>query len=520
MSRERNPSHGTAQDPDKAWNALRNRTVRMEALARIRGLLEWDQHTVMPPKGAAARGDQSATVAALHHEQLTDPAMGELLEVLEAHPLEDPVRRAGVRNVRRHYLRAIRLDADLVEHLERARVLAHAAWLQARQEQDFGLFRGAFERVVALTREAAAQLEDGHDHPYDTLLEEYEPGTTLAGLEPLLERLSRALGGFLEQVGDRPPPPAFEAHVPREVQERLYRRVLEAMGFDLEAGRLDASVHPFTTSLGPRDVRVTTWYRENRLLSGLYAVLHEGGHGLYEQGIPGSFAGTGVGHPASFGLHESQSRFWENFIGGSRPFTRWVVRQLRELMPGLEVTPEQLYAARCRVQPSPVRVEADEVTYDLHILVRFRLEVALLEGSVEPAHLEEAWNDAYERHLGLRPPDPVRGVLQDVHWAEGLFGYFPTYTLGNLYAASLGRTLAAELPDLWQDVERGEMRPILDWLRTRVHERGWLTDAPGLVRDAVGERDPVRDHLSRLGERHGRFYGVEPLVEERPEEDP
>ena len=345
-------------------------------------------------------------------------------------------------------------------------------------------------------------------HPYDVALEDFDPGTTLASLREMFARLRDGLGTLLEAIAARPQLPALDASFDAATQVALHRRVAAALGYDFDAGRLDHAEHPFTSGHGPGDVRITTHIEPDDLLGSLGGTIHETGHALYEQGLPGDLAGTTVAEAASFGLHESQSRFWENFIGRSRPFCEWLAGVVREHFPDAPVDGETLFRASNRVDTSLIRTAADEVTYNLHIIVRFELEVALFEGALAVKDLPEAWNARYAEYLGVTPPDDARGVLQDVHWASGAFGYFPSYTLGNLYAASLGATLERELPDLWERVGRGELGPVLAFLRERVHEKGHLEEAPTIVRAAVGERDHVADLLSYLRGRHGALYGV------------
>jgi carboxypeptidase Taq len=284
--------------------------------------------------------------------------------------------------------------------------------------------------------------------------------------------------------------------------------VAEALGYDFRGGRLDPAEHPFTSGHGPGDVRITTKIDPHDLLSGLGGTIHETGHALYEQGLPHEWAGTTASRPASFGLHESQSRFWENTIGRSRAFCEWLAARVAHCLPGVSVSGEALYRASNRVERGLIRTKADEVTYNLHIIIRFELELALFERTLTIADLPDAWNERYRSYLGVTPPDDAHGVLQDVHWSGASFGYFPSYTLGNLYSASLGAALEAEQPDVWQQVERGNFVPVLRFLRERVHSKGHLAEAPQIVREAAGERDHVDDLLAHLWNRHGRLYGV------------
>jgi len=381
------------------------------------------------------------------------------------------------------------------------------AWLAARKANDFALFRESLEHLVGLRRQVC-EVIDPNAHPYELLLQEFDPGTSVAELRQLFARLTGGLRELIEAIGAVEPLPTYGERFPVEGQREAFRRVAAAMGYDLAAGRIDISEHPFTTSLGPGDTRITIRVFENDLLGGLGPTVHEAGHALYEQGLPWEKVGSSVGQAAGMGLHESQSRLWENFIGRSAPFMRWFTGEMEAVFEGRSVDAGALFRAANRVAPTLTRVEADEVTYNLHVGIRFELELALLEGSLEVRDLPAAWNDSYEKVLGIRPPDDLRGVLQDVHWSHGMFGYFPSYTLGNLYAASMGATLEEHMPTLWQDVERGAFGDVLAWLREHVHSRGHVHDAPRLVADAVGERDHVEDLLSYLWSRHGLLHGV------------
>lgn len=499
---------------ERAWAELRERVVRMEALDGVHGLLEWDQMTMMPPGSAEARGQQFAALAAIRHGLLVDPALGDLLQVLSTSSSADPVQRAAARNLVRDRERAVRLPVRLVEELERARARGHQDWLQARSERRFDVFAPALERLVGLAREVSGHLAVPGDDIYDPLLDAYEPGMKVRELEPLLARLEQGLVTLLEALRGVAPLPAHRVPLAVPLQERVCRRVVEALGFSFATGRMDTSVHPFTCGLAPTDVRITTRYQPDDLLGALGSAIHEAGHALYEQGAPPRLQGTGAGRPRSMGLHESQSRFWENAIGGSRPFQAWLAGVLQD-EAGLAVDPEDLYRSCNRVQPGLIRVTADEATYNLHILLRFRLELALLAGDLPVGDLEGAWNDASGKLLGLRPAHPVEGVLQDVHWSEGLFGYFPAYTLGNLYAAGLARGLETAVPALWEQVARGDFAAALAWMREHVHDRAGLDDAAGVVREAVGERDLVDDLLRHLWTRHGALHGLRPPADLR-----
>ncbi len=508
---------------ERAWNAVKETNVRMDALAGARSLLEWDQLCMMPRRGAEGRGHQLAALAAVYHEMLGADELGRQLDRLEdaldgLEPHQALVQRGCLRNLRRERERALRVPVQLVESLERARTRGHQSWLEAREAERFEVFQPALTELVGLVSEASACLVEPGDHPYDALMDAFEPGAHAARVGPLLERLADELGvllGALRDAGWPDPAPGVRLAMPLGDQRALARTLVQAVGFDLAAGRLDDAVHPFTCGMDPGDVRITARYDANDLLPGLGAALHEAGHGLYEQGVPAALFGTGTGRLLSTGLHESQSRFWENMIGRSEPFCGWLAGLIAQQRPGLDISGDALYRASNRVAPGLVRVDADEVTYNLHILVRYRLELGLIEGSLLPSQLEEAWNQAYEDLLGIRPGKPSEGVLQDVHWAEGLFGYFPTYTLGTIYAASLARSLEADLPTLWSDVAAGEFGGLLGWLRERVHRRAAMFEGGVIFATAAPDRDPVTDFMDHLWRRHGGLHGLERPTESR-----
>lgn len=488
-----------------SWTELVQHLTEIETLEGVAATLGWDEQTYMPKKAASLRGAQLALLARLVHERRTDPRIDRWLEVLD---LSDPIQRACARNLGRVYRRETRVPTELVSRLARARSAGFAAWLEAKASSDWSKFLPALREIFALTLERARAI-DSTRHPYDVLLEEYDPGTSVESLQAMFARLRDGLLPLLGAIAERPKPLALTMTVPLERQWRLSTAVAQALGFDFDGGRLDRSEHPFSSGQGEGDVRITARLREDDVLGGLGGTIHETGHALYEQGLPAALAGTTVREAASYGLHESQSRFWENFIGRSRPFATFLERTMREHL-GTEYAPdaEAIFRAQNRVEPSLIRTEADEVTYNLHIIVRFELELALFEGSLALEDVPSAWNEKYRAYLGVTPPDDARGCLQDVHWSSGAFGYFPSYTLGNLYAASFGKAIERDVPELWGDVERGDFARPLAWLRERVHTRGHVLEAPEIVREAVGARDHVEDLLGYLWERVGAIYGL------------
>ncbi len=495
-------------DVNALWENYGTRVTELEALGGAIALLGWDQQTMMPKQGGGPRGQQQAALYGIYHQRLTDPEFGDLLVSLQDEDSGRPEQRAGLKTVRRQRELAVKLPAELVREKALAQAAGDAAWNQAKANQAVGDFLPALGRLIGIAREEAAHLGESGAHPYEALLDRYEPGMKVDTLKHTFGRLEAQLRPLIDAVGDLPQRADYTERFEREGQLSLHKQIATALGFDLSSGRLDESVHPFTCGLCPQDVRITTRIDETSLLSGLGGTVHEVGHGLYEQGLPLTLSGTGAMSAASTGLHESQSRFWENFVGGSLPFFEWIVTQLPEHFAGRSAPAKALYQARNRITPSYIRVEADEATYNLHILVRFELEVALLEGSLSVNDLESAWNDAYTRALGITPRNPNEGVLQDVHWSHGFFGYFPTYTLGNLWAASLAAEIEASQPDLWDNVRNGAFDAILDWLRTHIHAKGHTLNATEIVQQAVGKRDAVADLANHLWRRHGSLYGL------------
>ena len=481
-------------------------------LRGVLGLMSWDQETCLPPKAGAARGRQAATLEALVHERLCAPRLAELTLQLASDPNLGPERAAMVRILGREVARARRLPERWVRELALAQSAGLAAWREARQQRDFAIFAPALERLVALRREQAEALASG-GRPYDALLQIYEPGARLSEIEPLFARLAAELSRLARAIAEigRPSQRPFVGRPFDEGRQwQLSLRLLGAMGFDLAAGRLDRSAHPFTGGSHATDVRLTNRLRPDDPLPAIFGALHEGGHGLYEQGFASEIHGTSLAEAASLGLHESQSRLWENLIGRSLPFWRAFFPALRELFPEAlsGESAESFHAAVNEVRATPIRVEADEVTYNLHIVLRLRLEVALIHGDLAVRDLPAAWSEGMRGLLGLVPRDDAEGVLQDIHWAWGEIGYFPTYTLGNLYSAILLRAAERELPTLWADVGRGELLGLREWLRRRIHAQGHLDEAEATVRAATGEGLHERPFVDYLWEKYGALYGV------------
>jgi carboxypeptidase Taq len=489
----------------------------IELLNTTAGVLGWDQETGMPPANAEHRGNQISLLSGLIHERFTSPEIGDLLDQASRPPglLSDPEGDMAVnlREWRRDYERSRKLPKDLVEAFARVSSEAQVAWVEARSKKDFSVFRPHLEKVVALSRRQADCL-GWSGHPYDALLEEYEPGLTTAEIDrvfpPLFERLS-VLVRKIDASDRRPDASLLHRPFPVEKQKTFCKGLAEKMGFDFSRGRLDVSAHPFTTGLGPGDTRITTRFDEGDFSNALFSTLHEAGHGLYDQGLPnGPLTGTPRASAVSLGIHESQSRLWENLVGRSLGFWSYCYPLLRKADPGVfeDVPLEAFYAAINQSKPSFIRTESDEVTYNLHIGVRVRLEKELLTGALACADVPEAWNAAMGESLGVTPPDDALGCLQDVHWSHGSFGYFPTYTLGNLYAAQFFDTAKGDLGDWENAFAQGDFQPLKDWLNKNIHTHGKRYRAGELCRRVTGKPLSPEPYLTYLEDKFGRLYGL------------
>jgi len=474
-------------------------------------VLEWDQLVFMPPGGASARAEQLATLRRLAHEQLTSPAMGEAIAAAEAAVTATEADRAALRVARREYERAVRLPAALVVEQARAASAGYHAWLAARQAGDFRLFAPCLQRLVALARQRADAL--GHDgEPYDALLADHEPELSTAVVHALFEEVAAALLPLRQHLLEQPAPPPLGRPGPEgeQAQLELGRLAVTAFGFRWQDGRQDRSVHPFSTAFSPHDTRITTRLSTEDFAEGFFATLHESGHALYEQGIDEAWSRKPLEEASSTGVHESQSRLWENQVGRSQPFWEFLLPAARRVLPAVfgDRNAWEVYRAVNRLSPTLVRVEADEVSYHFHIVLRLRLELALLHGDLPVDDLPGAWDEASVQLLGRRPADLLEGVLQDVHWSGGDFGYFPSYALGNILAAIWMAAARQALPDLDRLIAAGSFSPLLDFLRRNIHRWGaWYTPAE-LVRRVTGEDLQAAPYLAALREKYGALYGV------------
>lgn len=495
-------------------DTLRARLATVSDLGSAASVLGWDQQTYMPPGAAGARAEQLATLSRLSHELFTAPEMGDLIESAAAATGDlphDSDEAAIVRVTRRDYEKARKLPSDFVAELTRTRSTARQAWMTARKQDDFSLFQPALTQIFTLVRRQADYLGYA-DHPYDALLDMYEPDLKTAEVRALFAELRAGLLPLV-QLANANPGAVDDAPLHRDYPEaeqlRLSEALLARLGYNFTCGRQDLAAHPFCTSFAPTDVRITTRVGRNELNMGLFGSLHEMGHALYEQGVAPTLARTRLGHGASLGIHESQSRMWENMIGRSRPFWRRYLPLLQEHFPaqlgGLDA--ETFYRAVNRARPSLIRVEADELTYNFHILLRFELELALLEGSLAIDDLPAAWNAKMAEYLGVTPPSDANGVLQDIHWSGGMVGYFPTYTLGNVIAAQLYGAAQRDQPALAGQLADGEYGGLLAWLRANIHQHGRKFTPNELLQRITGGGLDARPYLDYLRSKFGELYG-------------
>lgn len=472
--------------------------------------LTWDQETMMPEKGAAFRARQMATLSAIHHSKLTDPRFGGILEELGEEDL-DLWGAASLNEARRIRDKALKLPPDLVRELAETTSLAYQSWVRARRDSDLSEFAPWLEKLTALKRRQAECLQIG-ETLYDSLLDDYEPGMTTRVLDPLFSQLRPRLSELLQRVEASPvnrTRQPIRGFFPLDKQQKFGRKVATAMGFDWKAGRLDDSPHPFCCGLTPLDVRITTRYQEDDFSTAFFGIIHETGHALYEQGLNAEKYGLTACETISLGIHESQSRLWENCVARSRTFWKFWYPGLKETFPGQldDVPLDDFLAAVNRVKPSLIRVDADELTYGLHVILRYEIEKALLSHDLEARDLEGVWNEKMEEYLGVSPADAAQGVLQDVHWSQGLFGYFPTYLLGTLYATQFHRQAQLDLPDYDQQVGTGQMLPLREWLREKIHSVGMTRSADQLIREVTGEPLQADYFVDYLEKKYGELYG-------------
>ncbi len=476
-----------------------------EALSSVAGRLGWDQETVMPRGATEQRAEEMAAMESVLHERRTDPRIGEWLDAAEAGDEED-ARMLDL--IARDYARATRVPARLATELARITSLSQGIWAEARAKEAPEDFLPTLSDVVSLVREKGQALADGGD-AYDALLEDYEPDTSAAAIGAIFDAMRPRLVGLRDDIlGAAHQPADLTGHYPQEAQLRLARLCAMAFGYDWSRGRLDLAVHPFSSG-GWQDARITTRVVETDPFNCIYSTIHEVGHATYELGVDSDHAFTVLGRGVSMGVHESQSRIYENQMGRSRAFTGWLFDRMSDAFDGLNIADaDAFFGTVNKVRPGFIRTEADEVQYNLHIMMRFDLERDLISGRLDVHDLPEAWNARFQRDFGVAVDRPSNGMLQDVHWAVGLFGYFPTYALGNVYAGCLNEAMRAAVPDLDAALARGDADPGTEWLRENVQRHGALYPPMALIESATGKLPSPEPLLDYLTEKFGRIYGL------------
>jgi carboxypeptidase Taq len=492
---------------------LRDRLATIEDLKAASSVLAWDQETYLPSGGVESRAAQLATLQRVIHESFTSEAIGELIDrSRDSDDLPDNDEQL-LRVVKREYDRATRLPTELVARFAETTAKAMAAWSKARQDSSFEAFRPHLQTIIELSREKADALDIGSE-PYDSLLDEFEPGMTTAEVETAFRDLREQLVPIVETIASREGPSSDPLHQRFDEQKQwgFGLSVIRDFGFDFERGRQDRSAHPFTIHFSSSDVRITTRVDEDFFSPAFFGTLHEAGHGMYEQGVDSGLARSPLAQGTSLGMHESQSRLWENQIGRSLAFWRGHYPKLQSVFPDQlsSVSLESFYGAINHVQPSLIRVEADEVTYNLHVMLRFELERSLLNDELAVADLPAAWNDGMMEYLGVTPSNDAEGVLQDIHWSMGAIGYFPTYSLGTLMSAQIFAAANGAIPDLDQAITRGDFKSLLKWLTDHIYRHGRALDAREILLAVTGSELDSSQWLAYIRGKFGGIYGELP----------
>lgn len=504
-----------SRTPEQAYQSLLEWSRDLALLGSINTLARWDQSVSLPPSGGEHRAQQIAYLSNMAHSKLTASQVGDWLDLAEGGMPgsdADGDAAANVREWRRAYDRAVKLPPQLVEELSLAASRGEQVWIEAKSRSDFAMFAPVLERHVELSLRVADALGYANE-PYDALLDEYEPGMTAMDIAPILDGLRRELAPLADAIAGAPRVPdasLVRREFPVERQEEFCREMLGQIGFDFSAGRLERSPHPITEGLGPGDARMTNTYNARDIREGILGALHEAGHALYHQGLDPARYGTPCGACGSHGLHESQARLWENSVGRNPAFWRFFFPRLQAAFPGAlsGVAEDDFVFSLNQVGKGFIRIDADEVTYNLHIILRFEMERALLSGELKARDVPRAWNEKFQASFGMVPPDDRQGCLQDIHWSWGAFGYFPSYTLGNVYAAQLFEQAQADVAGLEQNMSAGEFRPLLGWLVDRVHRTGRKYPTAELIRRITGQEPSPAALVRQLRLRYGNPYGV------------
>jgi carboxypeptidase Taq len=484
----------------------------MQTIADLRyaaAVLQWDQETYLPPKGAPVRGQQIATLSEIAHKHFTDEKLGaQLQELLSGNSLS-PEEKRNVELTWQDYSKQKKFTSSFVRKLAEAVNKSYHSWIEARKANDFSVFEKSLAHLIELKKQEADML--GYEqHPYNALLDDHDKGATVQLLDGVFPAIQQPLKELLGKIAAQPPADDsfLKQYFPKDKQWQFGLQVVKELGYDMEAGRQDISEHPFTTNFNCQDVRITTRIDENDLSNMVWSCIHEAGHALYEQGLPLSEYGLPLGEPASYTIHESQSRLWENHVGRSRAFCERWLPVLQEYFPQQmgKVSVEQFYKGINKVQPSLIRTEADELTYHFHVMIRYELEKLLIGGSMTVQDIPGYWNDHYRNLMGVQVPSDKQGCLQDVHWSHGSFGYFPTYSLGSFYAAQFYAFANQSIPNLTGQIKQGDTTPLLQWLRTTVHQKGRRLTSEELCKDICGETLNIKYFTDYLLDKYKDIY--------------
>jgi carboxypeptidase Taq len=496
------------------YSQLKSILAEVADLLDASALLGWDQQTYMPPGSAEGRSQQLSTLATLAHLKFTSEEVGSLLEELQPYASQMPPDSDETRLIQvtqRNYQKRTRVPSEFVTEFTRATSMAHQTWVEARTEDKFAKFQPHLEQILELRRSYAGFFAP-YDHIYDPLLDDYEPGLKTTDVISIFGKLRLQQVALVQAIAERPQVDASFLHQPFDEQKQwdFGVQVISSFGYDWQRGRQDKSAHPFTTSIGLQDVRITTRLKPDYLGTALFGTMHEAGHALYELGVDPTLMRTPLGGGASLAVHESQSRLWENLIGRSLPFWEYYYPKLQQVFPSqlVGVSLERFYQGINQVKPSLIRVEADEATYNLHIMLRLELEIALLEASLAVKDLPEAWNARMRDYLGIEPPNDADGVLQDVHWSGGMIGYFPTYALGNLISAQIWEVINTDLPDLPAQIRAGNFSSLLSWLREKIHRHGAKFEPQELVQRVTGSKINPDPYVRYLKDKYSEIYGL------------
>jgi carboxypeptidase Taq len=497
------------------YEKLTKRIRSYQTLGACGALLSWDEQTLMPSKGAEFRSEQLSMIAGMVHESSTSAEIGDMLEELRSSELaqqSDSAEAVNIREVSREYAKSKKLSREFVEEMTLVTSQGQHAWKEARQKKDFSLFLPYLEKVIALKIKQAETYGYEKDR-YDALIDDYEPGATFESIGKVFADFRDELTPFFKAIqdsGNQPKSEIIERDFPVDAQEKFASETAKAIGFDFSAGRLDVTTHPFCSGIGPGDVRITTRYNPNHFPDAFFGTLHEAGHGIYEQGLNAKYFGLPIGQAVSLGIHESQSRMWENLVGRSRPFWKRFYADAQKVFPGAlkDVALDDFYWAVNDVRSSFIRVEADEVTYNLHIILRFEMERAMINEEISAADVPAVWNEKFSKFFGITPPDDSMGCMQDVHWSAGLMGYFPTYSLGNLYAAQFFAKALEDLPNMYANFEKGEFGELKGWLNENIHSHGQRYPAEKLVEVVTGKPLSHKAEMKYLRDKYSPLYGI------------